>query len=272
MMFCPDSRRPLIAAALAAAALLCPARAEITIAPLRHVLDEQRATATFVLSNPSQRIVEGRVGWTDLAATADGYRRATPEEREKLSAAPFLIVRPASFRLEPGKRITITVETKKGARIPFGERRSHLLVETRAVRTPLRKAGGALELDIGLGVSTPVILRRGQGAARAAIGETRLLRSSEGLLELQTAILPQGSFSAWGRIELRLTAQGETAARTVGRLDNVAAWRDAPSRLATVPIEAERLPEGVLEIVYLGAGEYEGVVFARRIFDLAGPG
>jgi hypothetical protein len=244
------------------------AAAEISIMPLRQVLTEDVRTATYRVSNPSRRIVDGRVTWVDLTATETGYVEATPSARQKLSAAPYIKVSPAFFRLEPGASTTITLSLRDG-RPPQGERRSHLVIETAAVRTPLRKASsGNLEVDIGVGVSTPVILRAGKGAATARIGDTKLLRTPEGLLELETFVEPTGKFSPYGAIEIQLTEDsGER--RLIKRIDNVAAYTDASRRRVNAPLGADELPAGILEVRFVGSAEYEGEVFATRAFEVA---
>lgn len=247
------------------------ARAEISLTPLRQVITEKAPVATYRVSNPSRRIVEGRVSWVDLSAAETGYVGMDRAAREALSAAPYLAVSPASFRLEPGASATITVSLRDVARPGKGERRSHLLIQTEAARTPFRKAGGSLEVDIGLGVSTPVILRMGDGRAGAKIGETRLLRTPEGLLELETHVEPEGDFSAYGAIEVYLTPSGASQAQLLKTVDNVAAYLDAPRRQATVPLDVGRLPGGTLEIRYAGRAEFQGRIFASRVFELAPP-
>ncbi|MEX0644801.1 MAG: hypothetical protein WD076_05795 [Parvularculaceae bacterium] len=249
------------------------AGAEIGLTPLRQVLDEKTRLVTYRVSNPSQRIVHGRVSWTDLTATGKGYVQATAEARAKMSAAPYLRVWPAQFRLEPGANTTITVALKDGVTLPAGERRSHLVIETSAARTPLRRAGGNLEADIGIGLSTPVIVRAGAGKASAKFGETRLLRTPEGYLELETNIEPAGEFSAYGRVDVLLKEAGAPQAppRLLMTVDNVAAYIDAPGRVVSLPLNVERLPAGVLELRYAGRAEYEGVLIARRAFELAPP-
>lgn len=246
-----------------------PARAEIALSPLRQVVTEEAPLAVYRVSNPSARIVEGRVSWIDLVATQDGYVAASAEERARRSAAPYLTVWPAFFKLEPGASTAVTVALRKGVKIPAGERRSHLLIETAAARTPLRRAGG-LELDIGLGVSTPVVLRAGPGNARARIGATRLLRDADGLLELSTKLHPAGEFSAYGQIVVRLTPAGGQPIE-LSRLDNIAAWSETTEKHVSVPLNAQYLPPGMLEISYTGRSEYEGRVFARRVFEVEPP-
>jgi hypothetical protein len=266
-------RRAGLAAILAAAAgVVAPgaAMADMDLAPLRQVLDPDHPRAEFAVSNPSDRIVEGRVSWIDLAAAETGYESADPALRAELSAAPYLVVSPAHFRLKPGGRQTITVEIKKGAKPPKGERRSHLLIETEASRTALRKASNTgLQVDVGLGMSAPVILRNG-GKADAKITDVKLLRDDEGLLMLETAIEPKGDWSSYGRMVVTYKPKdGEK--QLLGIRDNVAGFTDAEQRKVTVPFGFVSLGAGELTVRYEGAAEYEGVVFDSRAFDIKPP-
>ncbi len=248
------------------------ANADMGLYPLRHVLSEDNPAAEFTVSNPSDRIIDGRVTWVDLTATETGYEPATPEAREALSAAPYLVVSPAQFRLKPGARMSVTVRIRNGAKLPKGERRSHLLVETEASRTPIRKASNrGLQVDVGLGISAPVILRNG-GKAKAKFAETKLLRDTEGLLFLETSIAPDGDNSSYGRIVVDYTPSGDNAmAHQLGVRENVAGFTDAEKRTVTVPFGFVSLDAGELTVRYEGAGEYEGTMFDERVFDLAPP-
>ncbi len=247
---------------------IAPARADINLSPLRHVISAKEPSAVFTVSNPSSRILDGRISWIDLAAAEDGYEPASADLRSNLSAAPFLVVSPADFRLEPGARIEVTVRLKEGATPPRGERRSHLLIETAAARTSIRKASqNGLQIDIGLGVSAPVILR-GAGKASAVIGDTKLLRDEAGLLVLSTAIEQQGGHSAYGRLVVRHKPSGKGKVLDLGVRENVAAYTDGPPRRFETPLGKIHLPEGELEVRYEGRAEYEGRVFDSRLFDI----
>lgn len=251
------------------AVLAGPAAAEIIVSPLRQVITRQDPAAVYEIANVSDRIIEGRIGWTDLSAVATGYEPASPEARARLSAAPYLVVSPARFRLEPGKRTKVSVRLKKGAAIPAGERRSHLLIETTPVRTPLRRAGGGLEVDVGLGVSTPVILRGGFAAPAVSFAQTKLVRDSDGLLELQTSLARSGKYSAIGRIVAVMESRG--ARETIAEVDNVALHVDAATRILTVPLHEVALPPGELKLSYIGTAEYEGDIFASKTFEISPP-
>lgn len=260
----------VILAAAAGFAAHGAAMADMGLAPLRQVLDPDHPRAEFAVSNPSDRIVVGRVSWIDLAAAETGYEPADPALRAELSAAPYLVVSPAHFRLKPGGRQTITVEIKKGAKPPKGERRSHLLIETEASRTALRKASNTgLQVDVGLGMSAPVILRNG-GKADAKITDVKLLRDDDGLLMLETTIEPKGDWSSYGRMVVTYKPKdGEK--ELLGIRDNVAGFTDAEQRKVTVPFGFVSLSAGELVVRYEGAAEYEGIVFDSRAFDIKPP-
>lgn len=253
------------------AVFAAPANADMGLYPLRQVLSKENPSAEFTISNPSNRIIDGRVAWIDLTATETGYAPATPEARGTLSAAPYLVVSPAHFRLKPGARMSVNVRLREGVEPPKGERRSHLLVETEASRTPIRKASSGLEVDVGLGISAPVILRNG-GKAKAKIVDTKLLRDSEGLLLLQTSIEPEGDNSTYGRIVVDYTPDGQDAeTHELGARDNVAGFTDAEKRTVSIPLGFVSLSAGELVVRYEGAGEYDSVTFDERAYDLAPP-
>lgn len=248
-----------------------PARADIELSPLRQVLTNKTRVATFILSNPSSRIIDGRVTWIDLSATQTGYTPADAQTRSGLSAAPYLMLSPAQFRLEPGARIEVTVRLKDGARPPPGERRSHLMVETSAARTLIRKANTGLQADIAVGVSVPVLLR-GKGRGAAVLSETKLLRDSDGLLLISTAIEPTGAYSTYGRLSATfLPAAAGAEPALLGVRDNVAGYPDAPRRLIEIPFGFFSLGAGELKLRYDGGGEYAGRIFDERTFTITPP-
>lgn len=248
------------------------AGADMMLTPLRQIINSEHPAVAFIVSNPTDRMLDGRISWLDLTATETGYAAAALEQRPTLSAAPYLVISPAQFTLEPGGRVEIAVRVAPGKIIPKGERRSHLLVETAAARTPIRKASNSgLQVDIGLGVSAPVILRGAGGLAKAAIGETKLVRDENGLLSLETSIIPGGSHSSYGRVTVLFESYGEDVKRVLGSRENVAGFLDAPRRKVETPLGFGSLAAGELTVRYEGAAEYEGRLFDMRSFEIAPP-
>ncbi|GJL95481.1 MAG: hypothetical protein DHS20C05_18860 [Hyphococcus sp.] len=257
---------------LASALAPTGALADIELSPLRQVLTAENREVRFIISNPSKRILDGQVSWIDMSATETGYAPATPEQRTRLSAAPYLTVSPAQFRLNPGERREIVVRLRDEATPPEGERRSHLLIETGAARTLIRKASDkGLQVDIEAGISAPVIIR-GDGKADASIENTKLLRDSEGMLLVSTMITPSASYSTYGKLTASFSPADPEGKRSVlGIRENVTGYTDTEHRLIEIPLGFFSLGAGELTLRYEGAGEFAGRVFDERKFDIAPP-
>lgn len=253
----------------AAAALAGAANAELLVAPLRQVITAKEPVARYRISNPSARILDARVDWIDLLATPEGYAPAGAAERARLSAAPYLIVSPARLRLEPGGHAEVVVRLKKGVSIPTGERRSHLLIETTPARTPLRRASTGLEVDVGLGVSTPVILRGGYSAPALSFEHSRLVRDAGGLLGFESTLRGAGKYSAYGRIEAQLEFDGRST--ILAAAANVAVYPDSGARKLTLPLALEALPAGRLTVTYFSVGSGHEKPLATKTFEIAPP-
>lgn len=259
----------LICALAVAAMLAGAARAELLVAPLRQVITAKEPMARYRISNPSARIVEARIDWIDLKATPEGYAPAGAAERARFSAAPYLIVSPARLRLEPGGHAEVVVRLKKGVSIPAGERRSHLLIETEPARTPLRRASTGLEVDVGLGVSTPVIVRGGYSAPALSFEQSRLVRDQDGLLGFETTLRGEGKYSAYGRIEAKLESGDRST--VLASAANVAVYPDSGSRKITLPLALEALPAGRMTVTYFSAGGGIERPLASKTFEVAPP-
>lgn len=259
----------LVAALFAAACSGRASGAEFSVQPLRAVLTPQSQRQVFRVVNPGDRVLVVNISWADLAATDSGYRAATPEERAAFSAAPYLTIRPATLRIDPGASAEVTIAVKNPGQVPAGERRSHLLIDARATRTPVRRIGG-LEADIDVAVTTPVFLRGAQGPAQAKLGDTKFSRSPDGLLTLTTSVTPAGSLSAYGTLAVDFAEAGGKTTR-LGEIGNVSAYLEAASRRFEIPLGVARLPAGTLTLSYTGAAEFSGALFAQRSFAVAAP-
>ena len=252
------------------ASILANAYAQIHISPLRHVLSPQSERAAFVLSNPSAQPISATLSWEDLAIIDGEYAQMPNAQRAKISAAPYLTIRPAQIRLAPGEaqHIELTLSRKPDF---SGERRSHLLVETTAQRALINKIDHAgLGVDIGLSFSLPVFVRTHQKSA-AKINATALTRDRNGNLLLETQLESTGDISAFGELAVKFTPADTKTTRILARQHNAAALAHSPGRRYRLPLNMVSLPKGVLELVYLGAEEFSGQEFDRREFLIEAP-
>ncbi len=270
-------RRLRIAIACFFAALLSagPARADLLVSPLRVVLtpDAPRARVRISNQSPAERIV--RVRLIDLAATeTGGYRPPSLAERDAISAARYVELDGTDFVLPPRTDVE-TVVRLRADDLPtsFDERRVHLLVESAAPSAGIRRTSGRLadlSLDMASGVSLPVLVReRGSIAPETAITSAAFRRDPDGRLQLRATLSADGPHSPTGALVVTWRAAGEAEPRRVGRLSNVAVYRETPTRRFDVGLEEGDYADGRLAVTYLGAEEFAGVSFAERIFDVA---
>ncbi len=269
--FCTMRTSPAIPAVLFAALAAMDACAAIQVTPLRQVLNESERSGSYEISNPSARTIDIEVSWIDLVPTERGYSPADAETRAQTSAAPFLVVSPTHFRLEPGERETLIVALRRGVDPPFGERRSHLKIATRAERSLIRRARGGVQLDLDMAISTPVILRGGSGRATASIRKTRLVREEDGSLALECDLDAEGRFSAYGSLSVAFTKDDKGRAREIARLDNIAVYAGSSPRRVTMPLHRKEFGHGTLTVRYDGAAEFAGEAFDFRAFSLRPP-
>lgn len=238
------------------------AAAEMTISPIRTIISASNPKATIEVSNPSDRIIEIRIDWLDLWATKEGYRPASSNEREQLSAAPYLVLSPPSLRLEPGKRGTVTIMLRGDLPPSAKERRSHVLFSSNAVRTQLRKTSG-LEVDAQLQISTPVLIRTRQEPPRVKIGNTKLVRDEKGMLELDITLSTKGKNSAIGKLSVTRSDS------KVIEIDNLAIYADEGKRRVRIPLGTHELANSEIRVSFAGVKEQEGSVSASKKFVVA---
>lgn len=251
------------------------ARADLLVAPLRVVLTPDAPEARVRISNqsPGERVV--RVRLIDLAATeTGGYRPPDLAERDAISAARFVELEGTDFILPPRADAETVLRLNAAALPPgLGERRVHLLVETGAASAGVRRAGGRLadlSLDMASGVSLPVLVRSETAIEpQAAISAAAFRRDPDGRLQLRATLSAEGPHSPTGALVVTWRAAGEAEPRRIGRLANVAVYRETPTRRFDVELEEGDYADGRLTITYLGAEEFAGVSFAERVFDVA---
>ncbi len=268
---------------LISAFMLCvnnhPAFAQIAISPLRTVMTPEHPETQFTISNPTQRLMEARVSLIDLSASTTGYKPASPTAKAKISAAPWLIVSPVSFTLEPGQRQQITVHMRSSLPPPKVEHRSHLYIETNPARKniyPIKDGG--LALDVSLGVSVPIILRPRQSVKATNQGrdlqvqftDTKLLRTKENMIKINTN-LRYGPLenSLFGKINIfHKSKRAPFVTKELVTIENIAAYTDNDHRSVSLPLGLQTLPPGELLISYEGVAEYEGTVFGKKHYSV----
>ena len=224
------------------------ATAQIAIAPLAGVLDEDTSQVNFRVTNPSARQLDIALGWTDLQALPSGlYRRSSAQERTFASAAPYLQVSPATLRLAPGDSALVTVKRRGKAPFRRGEYRSHLTLTATYAKALMRKASASLPIDMGIAVSIPVIIEHRPKAANVSLSSINLSRNADGLLDLNVEIARQGEATWHGHLQATLPngAQWQRPLRL---------FPETSINLRAIPLGVSALPEGDLTLTLIKRG------------------
>lgn len=255
--------------------------AEINITPLRGVLTPTSSHLKFVVSNPSQHLVSAKVSLIDLRATPTGYTKSDFNHRSEISAAPWLIVSPVSFSLDPGSRQEVLVMLNAGKPLPQTEKRSHLYVETGPSRAKIHQIsmvqpgsnqGTGLGLDARLGISLPIILRGADLSTntKAHFKNTQLVRDKNDIIKLETVLSARNlPHSLTGSISLLYTPNNQEHDKVeMAQTKNIALYTDSLARNISISLNEKALDAGTLTLTYEGTDEYYGRTLAQKIFEV----
>jgi P pilus assembly chaperone PapD len=264
-------RSPLAAAILSLATLSpsTPAQAagDLLVAPTRIVLDGRRGTevilnnigaeeATYRISLELRRMNE--IGKLDDVA---------PEAANEKEKAALEIVRfaPRRVTLPPNQPQSIRIGLQGTEALPDGEYRAHLLFRAipKAAEATVEDApanGLKISLIPVYGVTIPVIIRKGNLKATAAVAGAEIIRNTEGA-ELRFNLERKGDRSVFG--EIHVTKPGVSEPLLV--VKGIAVYPERDSRSVTLPLSTEVLAkmQGEVVISYYEAPEAGGALIAQ---------
>ena len=250
-------------------ALTKPAHAagDILIAPTRVILDGRRGTEV-ILNNIGNEEATYRIT-LELRRMNDQGRlddvEATAANDKEKSALQVIRYAPRRVTLPPNQPQSIRIGMQPVADLPDGEYRAHMLF--RAIpKTPA--ADGSLDAGNGLkiqlipiyGISIPVIVRKGNLQATAALSNVRMGKDNEGP-SLEFDMTRKGDKSVFG--EIRVTKPGVAEPITVAK--GIAIYPEITSRIVSLPLEPEVAAKmhGEIVVSYYEAPEAGGGLISQ---------
>lgn len=259
-------------AALAAAALVGPsvpaqAAGDLLVAPTRIVLDGRRG-AEVILNNIGSEEATYRISlelrrMNDIGKLDD----VVPEEANATEKAALEMIRfaPRRVTLPPNQPQSIRIGLQGTEALPDGEYRAHMLFraipKTPDVTAEDTQANGLkINLIPVYGVTIPVIVRKGELKATAAIANAAIARDNEGQT-LQFDLARQGERSVFG--EVHVTRPGVAEPLLVAK--GIAVYPELQSRIVSLPLDAAsaaKMP-GEVVISYYEAPEAGGGLIAQ---------
>jgi len=241
------SGKGLLAASLAIVASIstggiAKAAGDLLVAPTRVVLDGRRGTEV-VLNNVGTEESTYRISLVLRRMSENGklVDVADEEVNDKEEAVRSIIrYAPRRVTLPPNQPQAIRLAIRGTEALEDGEYRAHMLFraipKTRAV-TEAKSAEQGLKIELipVYGVTIPIIIRKGQLQAIAAVSNPKLLDEAGGKV-LALDLSRQGDKSVYG--EIRVTKAGLDD--PVLRAQGIAVYPEIESRKVLLPLRPEQ--------------------------------
>jgi hypothetical protein len=188
------------------------AAGDLLVAPTRVILDGKRGTQV-ILNNTGAEETTYRISLEIKRMTEAGVLEdIEPEATNENEKAALSLVRyaPRRVTLPPNQPQSIRIGLNPAETLPDGEYRVHMLFRAIPKTRPVTEQTAAKDVKIELiplyGIAIPVIIRKGQLNATAAIANARLGRDEDGPVLLLDATR-KGSRSVYG--EFRVSKPGQ---------------------------------------------------------------
>jgi P pilus assembly chaperone PapD len=255
-------------AVLAPLAAVAPARAagDLLVAPTRVVLDGARGTEVIV-NNIGSEVATYRISLVIRRMKQDGsfeeVEDSAANEREAKTLA-MISYAPRRVTLPPNQPQAIRVGVRPPEGLADGEYRAHLLI--RAIpdaKTPTQTANAGQGLTISItpiyGITIPVIVRKGQLVAQAAILDPQIVQTPDGPA-FKIKLSRSGTKSTYGRI--RVTRPGVSDPLYEAR--GIAVYAETAQRdvILPIPVELATKLKGPATVEYLEDNPSDGGVIA----------
>lgn len=258
-------------AGLAMAAAFCgapvQASGDLLVAPTRVVLDGKRGTQV-ILNNVGSEETTYRITLEIKRMGEDGrLEEIDPAATNDAEKAALALVRyaPRRVTLPPNQPQSIRIGLNPSENLPDGEYRVHMLFRAIPKTQPVDANQQSSELKIQLiplyGITIPIIVRKGELSATAALANARLARDEDGPV-LQLDATRKGSRSVYG--EFRVIKPG--VAQPVVVQKGIAIYPEIERRKVDLPLseeEAAAIRGGEVIIAYHDTPENGGGLIAE---------
>ena len=243
------------------------AAGDLLIAPTRVVLDGRRGTEV-VLNNMGDEEATYRITLELRRMNAQGrledvdLEKATDQEKSALDAIRYA---PRRVTLPPNQPQSIRIGLQPNDALPDGEYRAHMLFRAIPKAAPVAPAASPAEgLKIQIipiyGISIPIIVRKGNVTATAALANVRIGKDNEGPT-LEFDMNRSGNRSLFG--EVHVTKPGVSEPLHVSK--GIAIYPEISQRVVSIPLSPALAAQvrGEIVISYYEAPEAGGGLISQ---------
>ncbi len=262
---------------LAAPAAHAAGGGDLLVAPTRVILNGAAGTEV-ILNNIGSEPATYRISLELRRMRPDGsLDDVTPEEANQIETAALEMVRfaPRRVLLPPDQPQSVRISARPAAELPDGEYRVHMLfraipeanaVVDQAVDVP--QQGFVIRLTPIYGVTIPVIVRKGQLAATAAISNPHIARQASGVAELRFELARNGDRSLFGEVHVIVPGRAEPLFIARG----ISVYTEVNQREVAIAIPAQEAAalRGPIRLEYREPAEQGGRLIAAVETNAAG--
>jgi hypothetical protein len=281
MTFRPATRKTGFIAFLIAACFVLlpaiPARADLTITPVRVVFQGRDRSASIELINVTNRTNTYRMSWMEMKMEPDGRYVLMPvtNEKDPNSVPNMVIFTPRQVTIPPQGHQTIRLSLRRPADLPPGEYRAHLLMKRLANMGPLHQdanpKGVSMNLKVNISFSVPIIVRSGEdkdlrislSSPKFVVAGTKKNQHPQLNIDITR---DAGKFSSYGLLKVYWQPP-QGGEREIGMVNNVALYPELKRRTMGIDL-TENPTSGQIRVVYLGKYESEGTTWAEKTFPI----
>lgn len=251
--------------------------ADMLISPTRVLLDKDRKSATLILRNPSDGPRSYRLSWEDKRSRVEGGYNMVDKDEAWPSAKEMVRVSPRQITVGPNENQTVRFSWRPPADLEEGEYRSHLLLEvipdvsepTATLEGTTAQEGVGVQVFMQMSFSIPVVVRHEAGMPTVAINDVSAVPLKNGKhMGLQLTLDRTGDASSFGRVLVEMQRDANSPVEQIGEYRDLAIYKELNQRRITVTLRDAKIPEGAwVRVAYEGGQEYEGVLWAEKVFQ-----
>lgn len=216
------------------------AAGDLLVAPTRVILDGKRGTQV-ILNNVGSEEMTYRISLEIKRMAEDGrLEDIDPAATTEAEKAALALVRyaPRRVTLPPNQPQSIRIGLNPADTLPDGEYRVHMLFRAIPKTQAVTDEAGTNDLKIQLiplyGITIPIIVRKGELAATAALANARMGRDEDGpVLEVDAS--RKGNRSIYG--EFRVSKPGQSKPIIVQK--GIAIYPEIAKRKVDLPLSDE---------------------------------
>lgn len=216
------------------------AAGDLLVAPTRVILDGKRGTQV-ILNNVGSEEMTYRISLEIKRMAEDGrLEDIDPAATTEAEKAALALVRyaPRRVTLPPNQPQSIRIGLNPADTLPDGEYRVHMLFRAIPKTQAVTDEAGTNDLKIQLiplyGITIPIIVRKGELAATAALANARIGRDEDGpVLEVDAS--RKGNRSIYG--EFRVSKPGQSKPIIVQK--GIAIYPEIAKRKVDLPLSDE---------------------------------